>query len=260
MKVSWVCFAKPPIKGFVKTRLAKNLGEDSALQIYSWLLSLQCSNLLEIERSALTSSKKYQSRFNIYTSLPADLKLTQGKMLFKNFFSAVIDKRSMKEGHQRSKLQKRFFSKLKIKLQQGNNLGQKMENCIVQELKKNDLVVLWGSDVPFITSEHLLSALEKYPNCSITPVADGGYCLISITKALYEEGFMNNIPWSHEKTLQVQLENMKSLNMSYKLNEKLYDIDIDKDLIFAIKKMTESNDPLLNKQIAQLQKWFEKFC
>ncbi len=48
MKVACMLFAKPPISGFAKTRLARDLGEGVSLRLYRLMLRWQWENLQAI--------------------------------------------------------------------------------------------------------------------------------------------------------------------------------------------------------------------
>lgn len=116
-------------------------------------------------------------------------------------------------------------------VQEGENLGERMKNAFNKGFEDGyERIVLIGSDLPDINSEHIENGLKSLKNNSIVfgPAIDGGYYLIGMTK-MYDAVF-NNKPWSESHLLDVTLKELNQENISYTLLEALNDIDTFEDL------------------------------
>lgn len=111
--------------------------------------------------------------------------------------------------------------------QKGNNLNIRMLNCIKDQVQLAQRVLLFGSDVPALTSEIIGDAVRKLDSYDavIGPATDGGYYLI---------GF-KNLPKDYIHSINLQPENIRESLVNKKLIftelEKLSDIDYPTDLL-----------------------------
>lgn len=117
------------------------------------------------------------------------------------------------------------------KLQQGNNLGQRMQIAF-QELFEADFtkVCIIGSDCYELNSNIIERAFEKLNTADIVigPVTDGGYYLLGLNK-LIPELFINK-SWSTETVFADTIKDATSLQISFHQLAVLNDIDTEKDL------------------------------
>ena len=111
--------------------------------------------------------------------------------------------------------------------QRGRNLNMRMLNCIKEQAQQARKVLLFGSDIPGLTSKIIEDGLRRLDShdAVIGPATDGGYYLI---------GFKN----FHEKythSINLQPENIRSSLNNNKLMfselEQLSDIDCPNDLL-----------------------------
>jgi len=110
-------------------------------------------------------------------------------------------------------------------VQYGDDLGKCMFNAIEFSLLENKHVVLIGSDCPTIKKKHIDTAFKQLKTRDVVlgPAEDGGYYLIAVkenSKALFHD-----IEWSTSQVLDVTLEKIKELGLSYCLIEQLEDVD-----------------------------------
>lgn len=116
-------------------------------------------------------------------------------------------------------------------IQEGKNLGERMKNAFIKGFEDGyERIVLIGSDLPDIDSEHIEKGLEslKHNDVVFGPAIDGGYYLVGMTK-MYHSIF-NNKPWSESHLLEVTLKELDKEKTSYTLLEALNDIDTFEDL------------------------------
>ncbi len=181
-------FTRNPELGKVKTRLAKTIGDEAALNIYNFLL-----NHTEI----------------ILRSLECDKAVYYSEKIRE---SDIWDK---------SIYQKR--------LQEGDNLGLKMQNSFVDAFKNGyKKVVIVGSDLYDLKAKHIQDAFKELDQIDVVigPAHDGGYYLLGMKK-LHSEVFSNK-NWGTDTVLRDTLQDLKHINVH--LLEELNDIDVYEDI------------------------------
>lgn len=190
-KSGLIIFVKSPIAGEVKTRLAVDIGDEKALEIYWQLLQI---------------TKNVALQFN------------GPKMIWSN--KDWIDNSDFW-----------LIEAFQFHLQKGTNLGEKMAQAFDYHFKESfTKLILIGSDCPEINIS-ILNAAEQALNhhdVVIGPAADGGYYLIAMKKVHYE--LFENMEWSHAQVLEHSLQRAKSKSLSVHLLQTLSDIDNVADL------------------------------
>jgi rSAM/selenodomain-associated transferase 1 len=188
-----IIFLKYPEKGKVKTRLAKEIGNEKALLIHKKLVSKILNQI---------NHNNYDISICYY---PKD----------KN--REVIKWINIKD--------------YKYVPQKGTDLGIKMLNAFIDSLSSGyKRTVLIGTDCLEINdsiiskSFHLLEGNDLV----LGPATDGGYYLIGL-KTIFESLFQN-ISWSTDKVLKQTLNRVKELNIEYKFLDFCNDIDTLEDL------------------------------
>ena len=186
-----ILFARAPVKGQVKTRLAVSVGEDVALGIYVEMLELTF-------RAVLATG----FRVSAFVDEP------------ENSYFAKWQQQGVK-----------LFS------QSGADLGQRMYDALVHQQRKNGPVLLLGSDCPQISStliNRVVHLLASQNEVVIVPSNDGGYVLIAFASKVRKELF-EDISWSTDRVLEQTIAKLKMLSLSYHLLEPLLDIDTVED-------------------------------
>ena len=111
--------------------------------------------------------------------------------------------------------------------QEGGNLNLRMLNCIKEQAQQASKVLLFGSDVPGLTSEIIEDGLRQLDSNDVVigPATDGGYYLIGFKNFLEE----------YAKDIDLQPENIRRSLSNHKLRfselEQLSDIDYPSDLL-----------------------------
>ncbi len=190
-----IIFARYPREGMVKTRLAKTLGENFALEFYK----------LCAEHTFSECKKLFASEAEGYL-----------------FFTQTKDKADI------IKWTKSMFSTYE---QKGKDLGEKMLNAFTTVFRNGAVkVVIIGTDLPDISSKIIndaFIALSHY-DAVLGPTDDGGYYLLGL-KNNYPYIF-KNMNWSTPTVFQETLERFNSKKISTKILRKLSDIDTEEDL------------------------------
>jgi uncharacterized protein len=192
MKNALIIFVRKPELGKVKTRLAADIGDDRALQVYIELLkhthavtcNLCCDKYVYYSESTVEDDMWENTIFRKASQ--------KGEGLGERMMAAFSD------------LFKNGYTK----------------------------VVIIGSDCPALSTDIIESAFQELNvyNAVIGPSADGGYYLLGLTELL--SGLFYNKQWSTASVLQDTITSITSLNKSYFLLPVLADIDTAGDLLF----------------------------
>ncbi len=117
-----------------------------------------------------------------------------------------------------------------MKIQQGNDLGERMQHATEITLAENTFVVLIGSDCPAITTDILNQSYQHLSNgkdAVLGTASDGGYYLIGL-KASNPEIFQD-ITWGEGNVAERTRQNFDELSLDYVELEELTDIDTPGD-------------------------------
>lgn len=192
---SLIIFARFPRLGQVKTRLEPDLGAQHCLLLYKAMLG-DC-----VERSFLIDCCRY-----LYLD---GCDLTEGRALAHRF-------------------QNQKAQGIKVCLQEGADLGERMWNAYTEVSRSSSRVVIVGSDSPSTPLEFIRSAFDVLVDSPLVigPVDDGGYYLIGLSGPRQE--VFQDIQWG---TPSVLTETTRKLVCTdYRLLPEWYDIDNRKGL------------------------------
>lgn len=185
-----IIFARNPVPGKVKTRLAKVVGDDEALRIYLRLL----------EHTHKVADSVNCTRWIYYTDSIDDFGLL-------DYFKF---EKKLQEGADLGERMKNAFDA-------GFDAGFSR-------------VVLIGSDCPELTPDIIkegFGALGTH-DCAIGPATDGGYYLIGLNMPL--SSLFEHKKWSSEDVLLDTILDLKKEGKSYYMLDTLNDIDTAEDL------------------------------
>ena len=183
-----IVFARAPVLGEVKTRLAAGLGDAATLGIYR--------QLADRVMAAVRASDGYSVTI-AYT--PASAEHVMREWLGP---SAVL------------------------RPQADGDLGARMARAIGDALASGaERVVVIGTDCPDVDAHVIDSAFQHLATSDavLGPASDGGYYLIGMSR-LHPQLF-EDIPWSAPDTLRVTLERARASAISIALLEERRDID-----------------------------------
>ncbi len=185
-----IIFTKNPVKGEVKTRLARSIGEQKALEVYETLREYTAM----VTEGVNAERKVYYSRFIPSSDL----------FLAENFSTGI-----QKGGD----LGERMFHAM----QEGFEAGFAH-------------VVLIGTDCYELSREILdeaFCALERF-DAVIGPATDGGFYLIGLNRVL-PELFLDR-KWSTHEVFRETTTILQRFAITYELLPELSDIDTFEDL------------------------------
>ena len=189
-KQAIIIFTRNPELGKCKTRLAKTIGTEAALNIYKHLL----------EHTAQITASVNVDKFVFYSE----------QIVQDDLWNAAI------------------FNK---KLQQGQNLGDRMEHAFLDLFQQGyNKIIIIGSDLLDINADMINQAFHKLNNNEVVfgPAKDGGYYLLGLSKM--QPCIFRNKPWSEANLLEVTLKELGLKNVSLTLLKTLNDIDTFEDI------------------------------
>ncbi len=204
---SLILFAKPPLAGRVKTRLAASLGREGAARLYACFL----------RDAAGTARALMEARPGV--SLVCEWALEQGDSLDDFPLTGWVP------------------GPFLHRAQTGADLGARMAAALGRCLAFGRRAVLIGTDFPDLPHEVLIDAFEKLdcgdePKITLGPAADGGYYLIGMNRFLPE--IFTGIPWSTGEVFPRTMEKAAALGVGTALLPEWRDVD-DADDLDALK-------------------------
>ena len=191
-KNALIIFIKNPALGKVKTRLAKTVGDEKALEIY-----LELSRITRDNASILKNIQPYV------------------------FYSDFINKNDDWSNE--------IFEK---RVQSGEDLGDRMLNAFNEILQQHKHVCIIGSDCPTLSVDILNQSFDLLQNHDfvVGPSTDGGYYLLGISSTKYDFLF-ENMEWSTETVLSETLHRIAQNDKTIALLPYLTDVDEEKDWV-----------------------------
>jgi len=192
-----IVFAREPVRGSVKKRLANDIGDTGALAVYKRLL----------ERT---------------------LRLARGYCRRNSETRLVVCGHKLRSGARLSQFCANTGASLQE--QQGEDLGDRMLNALHRaRLEGSHRTVLIGTDCPSFTQADLRSAFAALSDAPvvIAPTTDGGYSLVGVTghyPALFEQ-----MPWGSDQVAIQTIERAQIDNIQVQRIREQADIDYHQD-------------------------------
>jgi uncharacterized protein len=185
-------FAKAPVPGAVKTRLAALLGPDGAAGLHSGLV-----------RHALSAAT--HARIG-----PVELWCAPDET--HPFFERCA----------------REFG-VTLERQQGEDLGQRMRHAFDASHARGQALIVIGADCPALDAAALQSAAAALGthDAVIAPAEDGGYVLVGLARpvpALFE-----TMPWGESAVMAQTRARLAECGVSWRELETLWDVDRPED-------------------------------
>ena len=208
-KNNLIIFLKYPEPGKVKTRLAKDIGDKTAAELYYIFIKHLLAIFLHSENYKVTIQFSPQDKAKELSEL---------------------------------------FKIKDIEPQSGNDLGEKISNAFDISFSKDySNTIIIGSDCIELKKDDIengFSLLSSGCDSIIGPTYDGGYYLIGLSKKNYPTIF-KDIEWSTEKVFIQTMQLIKRSKMNYKILDYYNDIDEISDINSNVIKIINSYNPNL---------------
>ncbi|WP_180946854.1 TIGR04282 family arsenosugar biosynthesis glycosyltransferase [Peptostreptococcus faecalis] len=213
MKKGLIVFTRLPIEGQTKTRLETKLSEKQCATLhYNMLLDL-ADNIKDVNAD----------KYIFHTS-------NGNVQILKNIFGKNCSYIPQSEG----------------------SIWVRMYKSIDNLIEKGyDKVILIGSDIPQMFSEHINKSFEALSTSDlvITPTEDSGYCLIGMSKTTKEIFEIDSLSGDsvYLKTIQRAVDNQKTVYV----NKYMIDLDEEEDIFKLLRskdiKYSKNTIKYLNK-------------
>ncbi len=198
-------FLRAPEKGMVKTRLARVLGDEAALEHYKDFVEKEIGTLSKGNFETVVCYCPPESKTAVQTWLGIGLKLIP---------------------------------------QSGKDLGERMadafSNAFSMEYEK---VLLIGSDLPDLPLEIINEAFEELDRADavVGPALDGGYYLIGFCRGSYSKNAFRDIPWGESSVFGKTLLRFEEESLRRHELPPWRDIDDYRDLLRYLEKNGAQN-------------------
>ena len=187
-------YVKFPEYGQVKTRLAKEIGNEHAIALY------KCFVL---------------DMLDVLTTIPQQICLCYTPQHAEQYVRDWLGENYL------------YIA------QHGNSLGERMHNSFQQAFQQGfEYVVLAGSDLPDLPSHYLLEAFEQLQHYEsiIGPSSDGGYYLLGFRHNTFFPEVFQQMQWSHSFVYIETLKKLKKRGLNFLVLPEWDDIDNFREL------------------------------
>lgn len=202
-------FARPPVPGRVKSRLALGIGEDGALEIYQAMLGTLLQRLESLPRTIAVE---------VWSADPALEPL-----------AAMVRGR------------------FPLRVQDTGDLGRRMQHALDTTLAAGSRAAIIGSDSPDLPLARITDAFTALESSDVTlgPTADGGYYLVGLRRTA--PGLFEQVPWSSGRELESTRSNARRAGLSVAALAPWYDIDHLEDLEHFMTVHSAGAEPCLER-------------
>jgi rSAM/selenodomain-associated transferase 2/rSAM/selenodomain-associated transferase 1 len=190
-------FAKAPVPGRVKTRLARTIGDDAATAAYRALAERTLATAAAARRAGVVGAVE------LWLDPESD--------------PAAIAPWRTHYG-------------VTIATQAGDDLGARMRNALRTSLARGAPALLIGTDVPGYDIgylAHAAAALERH-DAVLGPAEDGGYVLIGVSRDIDAFG---GVPWSTPGVMAATRARLAAAGASHVELPPLWDVDTHDDYV-----------------------------
>lgn len=184
-------FAKAPVAGEVKTRLAGMLGADGAAGLHAGL----------VRRALAVAGESRVGPVELWCA-PDDRH---------PFFARCAAE---------------FGATLRV--QRGANLGERMRAAFDAALAAGDALVTVGSDCPALTAADLRAAAEAVRHCdvAIAPAEDGGYVMLALSAPA---PIFDGIEWGAASVMRETRRRLQAAGIAWRELPPSWDVDRPED-------------------------------
>jgi len=188
-----IVFARAPVPGQVKTRLAADLGPEQATRIYR-----------QLGRSTVDALRDGPWTTTVHV--------------------APADERSIES------VRSWLGRDVRYRGQTNGDLGTRMTAAIEEALMRAGAVCVVGTDILDIEESTLARAFSALGDQDVVlgPATDGGYYLVGMTRP--HPALFRDIPWSTEQVLELTLDRARAEGLSVATLEPRTDVDTVDDV------------------------------
>lgn len=205
-----IVFARRPVLGRVKTRLAMTLGAPRALQVYRRLLAttIALAEASGAERMELRVADDWMIANGDEPVFPM-----VGEMDVADALPVTLAARGWI-----------------VASQHGADLGERMRDALERALEAGERPVLVGSDCPALQPADLVAAFAALDRADavFSPTEDGGYALVGVARPL--PTLFESIPWGTAQVAALTRVRAAQAGARVEWLRPVWDVDVEADL------------------------------
>ncbi|MES1944923.1 hypothetical protein PC39_12431 [Salinisphaera sp. PC39] len=186
-------FAKAPVPGRCKTRLAAGLGPRRAAAVYRRLLRATVAEAARSRAAPVELWCSPDSRHPCFASLRRD--------------HAVV-----------------------LRRQPGGDLGRRMHSALASALTRSRAALVIGGDCPVLAGGHLhaaLGMLAEGTDAVFAPAEDGGYALVGLRAPA--PALFRDVAWGGPRVMTQTRRRLDALDLRAGYLEPVWDVDTPAD-------------------------------
>ncbi len=244
-------FAKCPIPGRSKTRLAPLLGEDGAASLATAMLSdilvslTACAQLKETLKVLVYAPGSSEGEAHMKSILQ---RLNLSTTSFDEVSSLEFDGwilLPMASGASKSELTSSSLGgKLEDALDKTRTLLAKIHNITATQQTNNEAVVFLGMDAPELPLAEIIHGLQTAATnkAHMCPADDGGYGMLSVPRNAPSSQIFRGVRWSDNLTAVSQLKSLSDCCIDISIGKMMNDVDEPDDVIRLAKRFISSRE------------------
>ena len=184
-------FAKAPVAGDVKTRLAALLGPDGAAGLHAGLVRHALATAVASGVGPVELWCAPDERHPFFARCAAEFHAT-------------------------------------LRMQRGADLGARMEDAVAQALAEGHALVIVGSDCPALLPSDLRDAADAVRECdvAIAPAEDGGYVMVAMSAA---QPIFRGIEWGSNRVMHETRRRLEGSGVAWRELPAKWDVDRPED-------------------------------
>jgi len=197
-KEKLLVFARVPQRGRVKSRIARELGEERTLQLYQAMLA-----------DLLDSVGDSSSHSEVEILWTADGEVGGDEL-------------------------RKWFGDRELSTQTGRDLGERLVTAFSERIlfDKTEKVIAIGTDAPTLGREEIELAFQLLDSCDwvLGPAMDGGYYLIGCREEAFFTRAFEEIEWGSSTVFEATRERLRTRNRTVAILPVRNDLDEMSDL------------------------------
>ncbi len=185
-------FAKAPVAGHVKTRLAGELGEEGAAQLHAALVTRALQTAIEAHVGTTELWCTPNASHPFFAACAADFGVA-------------------------------------LRTQAGRDLGERMAHAVDDAVGRGERVLVIGGDCPALDAGVLRRAARALDDhdAVFVPAEDGGYVLVGAASRV--PGLFDGIAWGGDSVMAATRERLARAGARWHELDRLWDVDRPED-------------------------------
>lgn len=188
-----IVFARAPVPGKAKTRLARAIGAEAAARLHARL----------VERAVATALAAQAGAVELHCAPDAR----------HPFFARIASRHGVA-----------------LRPQGRGDVGARMQRALARALRTKDAAVLIGCDCPVLRASDLRRAVRELrggADAVFAPAADGGYALIGLRRSAPR--LFSDIEWGSARVMAATRARLRELGWRWRELREVWDVDRPED-------------------------------